>query len=348
MPSVKIAFWQASVYTELKGKKEVWILATQPLLGLHHVTAMASDVNATFHLLTQVLGMRLIKRTVNYDQPNTYHFYFTDVAGTPGTDLTFFFFPHQSRAIRGTNMIAKISLRVPDDQALLRWIQRLADAGIDATRIEQFGDAGLEFVDHDGQVYQLLSDAHDLTPARSQPWPDGPVDDDMAIGGLGPITLNVVNAEHLAYVLSEILGFHLLATEGSKQLFALGACGHSRQVIVDEQPHLPLAKAGYGMGHHVAFITQDLPHLQQWVAHLAQFDLSQSGVVDRFYFQSDYFRPSPQLLFELATQGPGFFQDEPQASAGSQLVLPPFLTAQRQQILSGLAPLSIGGRHDDL
>lgn len=316
-----------------------------PLLGLHHVTAMASDVQATYKLMTQVLGLRLIKQTFNQDQLDTYHFYFTDAAGTPGTDLTFFFFPHQKPAIRGTNMIAKISFRVPDDDALLQWADRLAANGIESTRIIQFGDAGLEFSDADGQLYQLLSDLHDPTPPLSQPWDHRSVPSTMAIGGLGPVTITVINAEHLGYVLSEILSFHLLATEGTKQLFALGAGGHSQQVILDQQPDLPLAQSGFGMAHHVAFETE-ITGLQQWQTALANFALPQSGIVDRYYFQSVYFRPNPQLLFEIATQGPGFFEDEPEATAGQQLALPPFLATQRAQILARL-PKFEGGRAND-
>ncbi len=317
------------------------------MLGMHHVTAMASDVQATYKLMTQVMGLRLIKQTVNQDQLDTYHFYFTDAVGTPGSDLTFFFFPHQQPAVRGTNMIAKISFRVPDDDALLQWADRLAAARIESTRVTQFGDAGLEFLDADGQVYQLLSDLHDPTPAPNHPWVNSSVPLSMAIGGLGPVTITIVNAEHLAYVLTEILGFHLLATEGTKQLFALGAGGHSQQLILDLQPDLPLAQSGYGMAHHVAFCTEDSATLKSWVAHLAKFDLPQSGIVDRFYFESDYFRPSPQLLFEIATQGPGFFQDEPEATAGQRLALPPFLVPQRAKLLANLPRFEGGWVNDD-
>ena len=311
------------------------------LLGLHHVTAMASDVQATYQLMTQVLGLRLIKQTVNQDQLDTYHFYFTDEVGTPGTDLTFFFFPQQKPAVRGTNLIAKISFRVPNDDALSQWADRLADFGIESTRMTQFGDAGLEFRDQDGQVYQFISDLHDPTPSRSQPWRKSTVPEALAIRGLGPITINVINAERLAFVLTEMLGFHLLATDGLKQLFALGDGGHSQQVILNPQS-TALTQAGFGMAHHIAFITEDLASLQQWATALAKFDLPHSGIVDRFYFQSDYFRPGPQLLFEIATKEPGFFQDEPEGTAGQHLVLPPFLAAQREAILANLPPFNGG------
>ncbi|KRL41612.1 VOC family protein [Lacticaseibacillus manihotivorans] len=312
-----------------------------PLLGLHHVTAMASDVQATYQLMTQVLGLRLIKQTVNQDQLDTYHFYFTDDVGTPGTDLTFFFFPHQKSAVRGTNLIAKISFRVPNDDALLQWADRLAASGIESSRVTQFGDAGLEFNDADAQVYQLISDRYETSPARSQPWTHSSVPLDMAIKGLGPITINVINADRLAFVLTDMLGCHLLATDGSKQLFALGIGGHSQQVILATKPE-PLTQAGFGMVHHVAFITEDLTSLQQWTTALAKFNLPHSGIVNRFYFQSDYFRPGPQLLFEIATKGPGFFQDEPEDTAGQHLILPPFLTSQREQILANLPTFEEG------
>lgn len=316
-------------------------MSLPPLLGLHHVTAMASDVQATYELMTQVLGLRLIKQTVNQDQLDTYHFYFTDNVGTPGTDLTFFFFPHQKPAVRGTNMIAKISFRVPNDDALLQWADRLAANDIESTRVTQFGDAALEFHDADGQIYQLISDRYDPTPARSQPWTHSSVPLEMAINGLGPITINVINADRLAFVLTDMLGFHLLATSGSKQLFTIGAGGHSQQLILATIPE-PLTQAGFGMVHHVAFITEDLTSLQQWATALAKFDLPHSGIVDRFYFQSDYFRPGPQLLFEIATKGPGFFEDEPEDTAGQHLILPPFLTSQREKILANL-PTFKGG-----
>lgn len=318
-------------------------MSLPPLQGIHHVTAMARDPQATFEFMTRVLGLRLIKQTVNFDQPDTYHFYFTDALGTAGSDLTFFFLPKLAPAVRGSNMIAAISFRVADDHALVQWAEHLASFGIESIRTTRFGDAVLAFENEDGQRFELWSDAHDPTPAVNQPWEQSPVAFDMALRGLGPVTISVINAAHLAYVLTDVLGFHLLATAGSQQLFGLGTGGHSQQVIIDAQPNLPVATQGYGMGHHIAFITEDQTSLQQWVAHLAEFDLSQSGIVDRYFFQSDYFRPSPQLLFEIATSGPGFFRDETPTQAGLKLSLPPWLAPQREAIQRQLPPFHIGG-----
>ncbi|WP_125707704.1 VOC family protein [Lacticaseibacillus porcinae] len=318
-------------------------MSLPPLQGIHHVTAIARDPKSSYEFMTHILGLRLIKQTVNFDQPDSYHFYFTDAVGTAGSDLTFFFLPKQLPAVRGSNMIAAISFRVVDDHALGQWAERLASFGIESTRQTRFGDAVLTFEDADGQVFELWSDTHDPTPAVNQPWDQSPVDAEIALRGLGPVTISVVNAAHLAYVLTDVLGFHLLATAKSQQLFALGTRGHSQQLIIDAQPNLPIATQGYGMGHHIAFITEDQASLQQWVAHLGEFDLSQSGIVDRYYFQSDYFRPSPQLLFEVATRGPRFFRDETPSQAGQQLVLPPWLAAQRQSLQPQLPPFQIGG-----
>lgn len=316
-----------------------------PLLGLNHVTAMAKDPEAIYALMVKVLGLHLIKKTVNQDALDTYHLYFTDDLGTAGTDMTFFTFPNQNRAQRGTNMISAVSFRVPTDAALDFWHERLADHGLHPGPIRQQFDAlVLDFTDADGQVYQLISDEHDHGVAGGTPWQHSDVPEEFAIVGLGPVTITIINLTHLDYVLTTVMGFAQIAEADSKRLYSVNAGGHGAQVIVEQNRTLPIAEEGYGMIHHAAFNTRDLASLHSWVNHIASFRLPQSGLIDRYYFQSNYFRAAPQVLFEIATAGPGFLQDEPYAEAGIKLELPPKLESRRKAIEAGLKPFATDWR----
>ncbi|KRM72871.1 ring-cleaving dioxygenase [Lacticaseibacillus brantae] len=321
-----------------------------PLLGMNHVTAMASDPQQIFDLMSKVLGLHLIKKTVNQDALDTYHLYFTDDMGTAGTDMTFFTFPNQAKGKKGTNMISRASFRVPNDAAIDYWLDRLNQHNVANEGITtQFGDKIINFHDQDDQQFQLISDEHNIGVAGGTPWQHNDVPDEFAITGLGPVTVTVFNVAHMDFVLTEIMGYTKQADEGNFGLYEVGhgepnLGGHGAQVIVEHREDLPVAEEGYGNIHHAAFNTEDRETLGTWIDRIRDYRLPQSGYIDRFYFKSDYFRAAPQILFELATAGPGFLQDETYDEAGIHLELPPFLESQRAKIEAGLKPVETDWR----
>ncbi|WP_054656473.1 ring-cleaving dioxygenase [Secundilactobacillus silagei] len=313
------------------------------LIGLHHITAITSSAPKIFHFMTEVLGLHLIKKTVNQDDVATYHLYFTDDMGTAGTDLTFFDFPGIGRGHYGKNSISRIGFRVPSDAALAYWAQRFAQYGVKTDAIqEQFGAKILPFYDFDQQRYQLVSDEHNAGLPGGTPYRHSPVPSEMAISGLGPTMITVSQPNRLGDILTNLMGFSQLATQGAQTLYELHNGGHGAQVIVESSLILPDGIQGFGTVHHMAFRTPDTDSLNYWIERIQQTDLHDSGFVERFYFQSEYFRTAPGVLFEIATDGPGFLVDETYEQAGIHLELPPFLEAQRSAIEANLVPFNSG------
>ncbi|WP_163540060.1 ring-cleaving dioxygenase [Gracilibacillus sp. YIM 98692] len=303
------------------------------LKGMHHVTAITSSAEKNYEFFTYVLGMRLVKKTVNQDDIQTYHLFFADDKGSPGTDMTFFDFPGIPKGSHGTNEIYKTSFRVPSDEALEYWEKRFNRLGVKHTEIrEQFGKKTLSFVDFDDQNYQLISDEHNQGVEAGAPWQDGPIPLEYAITGLGPLFVRIQDFKYFKQVMEKVLMFQEIDKDGSMHLFEVGEGGNGAQVIVEENKVLPMAQQGYGTVHHAAFRIDDEKTLHEWDAHYRRFGFQTSGYVDRFFFKSLYARVAPQILFELATDGPGFMGDEPYETLGEKLSLPPFLEDKRDQI----------------
>lgn len=313
------------------------------LIGLHHITAITSSAPKMFDFMTEILGLHLIKKTVNQDDVSTYHLYFTDDMGTAGTDITFFDFPGIGFGKYGKNSISRIGFRVPSDASLDYWQHRFDQAGIKTDAIQtQFGAKVLPFYDFDQQRYQLVSDEHNSGLAGGTPYRHSPVPSDMAIVGLGPTIITVAQSDSLAHVLTDTMGFTEIGRQGSQTLFELHDGGHGAQVIVERSLILPDGIQGYGTVHHIAFRTPDTDSLNDWIQRIKAAGLHDSGFVERFYFQSEYFRAAPGVLFEIATDGPGFLQDETYDEAGVHLELPPFLENQRTEIEANLVPFNSG------
>lgn len=313
------------------------------LIGVHHVTAITSDAQKIYDFFTKVLGLHLIKKTVNQDDVHTYHLYFTDDMGTAGTDMTFFDFPGIQKGRPGTNSISRTTFRVPNDAALEYWAARFSESEVAYEDVSvQFGTKMIKFHDFDDQQYALISDEHNEGIGGGTPWRDNDVPEKYAIVGLGPVYVTVINREHLSLVLTDLMGFTEKETEGAFSKFELNDGGHGAQVVVEHDPDAPLAVQGYGSVHHAAFQTNDEDSLHYWIERVRATGLPQSGFVDRFYFKSEYFRAAPQVLFELATNGPGFLQDETYEEAGIHLELPPFLEQRREEIQAGLNPIDTG------
>lgn len=308
--------------------------------GIHHVTAITSSAEKNYDFFTNVLGMRLVKKTVNQDDIQTYHLFFADDKGSAGTDMTFFDFPGIPKGVHGTNEIAKTSFRVPTDEALTYWERRFDRLGVNHEGIqEQFGKKTLAFVDFDEQAYQLISDEFNVGIASGEPWQNGPVPLEYAITGLGPIFIRIADFTYFKQVMEQVMLFEEIGQEGDAHLFEGGEGGNGAQVVVIHDETSPVARQGFGTVHHVAFRVDDRSVLDEWTARLQQFGLPTSGYVDRFFFESSYARVAPQILFEWATDGPGFMGDEPYETVGEKLSLPPFLEPKREQIEAMVRPI---------
>ncbi|PLT33378.1 ring-cleaving dioxygenase [Bacillus sp. V5-8f] len=310
------------------------------LKGIHHVTAITSSAEKNYEFFTYVLGMRLVKKTVNQDDIQTYHLFFADDTGSPGTDMTFFDFPGIPKGVHGTNEISKTSFRVPSDAALKYWVKRFDRLEVKHTGIkEQFGVKTLSFVDFDDQQYQLISDENNKGVVPGTPWQKGPIPLEYAITGLGPIFVRVANFDYFKEMMEKVLLFKEIAQEGSFHLFEVGEGGNGAQVIVEYNTILPEARQGFGTVHHAAFRVENRDVLDEWTNRMGSFGFQTSGFVDRYFFGSLYARVAPQILFEFATDGPGFMGDEPYETLGEKLSLPPFLEPKREQIEKMVRPI---------
>lgn len=316
------------------------------LNGLHHVTAVTGNAQANVDFYTQVLGMRLVKKTVNQDDVSAYHLFYGDELGNPGTELTFFEWARMGPNRNGPGSIAQTALRVPGQAALEWWAKRLTEHGVKHQGLSEFhGHALINFTDPEGQQLALIDDDG---ASGGTPWANSPVPAEYAIRGLFASTLIVRQLKPTAFVLTKIMGYRQVAeydlANGSGQrivVFGLDQGGGGKELYVIEQPQHAYGQLGTGGVHHIAFRTPDGEEQVQWLERLHAAGLRTSGLVDRFYFQSLYFRIPGGILFEIATDGPGFATDEAAEHLGEQLALPPFLEPHRQQIEAGLKPVEI-------
>ncbi len=312
------------------------------LTGIHHLTAITANAPANLHFYTQVLGLRLVKKTVNQDDTSAYHLFYADGLASPGTDLTFFDWP-VGREGRGTHSISRTGLRVGSAETVAWWKARFDELKVTAGDvIEIDGRLSVDFEDGEGQRFRLLDDGG-LAP--SHPWDRSPVPSEHQIKGLGPITMSVPDLTNTEIVLTHVMNMVESRTYpspdgvGEVHVFSMGEGGPAAELHVAVQPGLPTARQGAGAVHHVAFRVPDEAALHEWTARLQGFRLPSSGEVERYYFRSLYFREPNGILFEFATDGPGFAVDEPLETLGESLSLPPFLEGKRAQIEARLKPL---------
>ncbi|UNB46126.1 ring-cleaving dioxygenase [Staphylococcus coagulans] len=304
-----------------------------PLKGIHHVTAMTNDVERNYHFFTDVLGMRLVKKTVNQDDIYTYHTFFADDEGHAGTDMTFFDFPNNPKGASGTNSISRTAFRVPNDAALEYYQQRFDEFGVKHDDIDTLFDKKiLRFEEEDGQKYQLISDENNTGIEPGVPWKNGPVPQDKAIYGLGPIEITVSYYDEFKQTLMELYDMKPIIEEENVTLLEVGKGGNGGQVILRKDEGVQ-SRPGYGQVHHVSFRVEDDDALNSWFEKYNQLGVGSSGIVDRFYFKALYTRIG-HVLIELSTDGPGFAGDEPYETLGESLSLPPFLENQRDYIES--------------
>ena len=310
------------------------------LKGIHHLTAVSAKIKDNHHFYTKTLGMRLVKRSVNQDDVSAWHLFYADAVGTPGTDLTFFDWPVLSE-VRGTRSISKTSLRIAGQAAFDYWSRTLADHGVKAQPVvERDGRLTLDFEDPEGQRMSFV----DGGGATSQPWNKSPVPAEFQIQGLGPIHLSVPELKPTHSVLDRIGMLevrtypHPESPQDQVHVYEMGPGGPGAELHVAVQPSLDRARGGAGGVHHVAFRSPDADY-DAWAESLNAWGIQNSGKVDRHWFRSLYFREPNGILFEIATDGPGFGVDEDPATLGEKIVLAPFLEPQRKQIEAGLKPI---------
>ena len=354
------------------------------LTGIHHLTAVSARISRNYRFYTQVMGMRLVKRSVNQDDVRAYHLFYADAVGSPGTDLTFFDW-NVPEERRGTHSITRTHLRVTGEESLLWWAERLRqraaapkgepevrsgrgssrEPGAEGDTDRDGGNGGrpapagpawvgdvherdgrltLDFEDPEGQRLGLVDDGG--AGEEPVPWEHSPVPARHQVRGLGPVVLSVPSLTGTDRILTEVMGMRQVrryedaaAGQTNVHVYEMGEGGPHAEVHVAVQPDLPVARQGAGAVHHVAFRTPNEDEYHKWTERLNSQRVPNSGEIDRYYFRSLYFREPNGILFEIATDGPGFAVDEDPDTLGESVALPPFLEPQRERILAGLVPI---------
>lgn len=312
--------------------------------GIHHITAISSNPRQTYDFYTRVLGLRLVKKSVNQDDVRTYHLFFGDSLGEPGMDLTFFTFQPAQQGRHDAGQVGVISLAIPAS-SMEFWEKRLqGNETVVGERTVRFGYERLEFSDADGQQYEFVGVPADELDRLAHPqdiW-TAEVSAEHAIRCFWSARLDVVEKDQIAPVL-EVLGYSLIAEQGSTQLWQVPMEGElssrAKYMELEITPRSGRGLNAAGTVHHIAFEVPDDEALRDFQVRLFDLGLSPTPIIDRYYFHSVYFRTPAGILFELATSGPGFVADESPESLGEELALPPFLEPHRSVIESGLPPL---------
>ena len=311
------------------------------VLGLHHVTSISSDPQKTLDFCSKILGLRLIKLTVNYDDPSTYHLYFGDEIENPGTVLTFFPWPSQPSGRKGTGQATNTAFSIPQG-SITFWQDRLKSHSVsqEATQ-KRFGETVLSFEDQDGQGLELVGNKEN--EGRTG-WTHGPVPREHAIRGFHSVTLSEEVLERTESVLVDTLGFRLVGQEENRFRYEAGKGAADTIVDIVSRPNAQRGFVSVGTVHHVAFRAADDEHQKALRQEIVKADLNVTPVIDRNYFHSIYFREHGGVLFEVATDQPGFAIDESPEQLGTRLALPPWLEQSRAEIEKNLPPVSLPKR----
>lgn len=305
--------------------------------GLHHVTALCSDPKSNHSFYTGVLGLRLVKRTVNFDDPGTYHLYYGDGAGSPGTILTFFPWLGMPRGRPGAGQTAATAFRT-GASSLDWWMRRLKDSKVPVSGpTKRFGEGVIEFSDPDGLGLEIV--AAEGPPPAAPAWGKSPVPAEHALCGFHSVTLSEAAQGATDAVLAGQMGYEAMGEEGGRFRYRAPGAGAASLLDILVQPGGRPGLQGAGTVHHIAFRVGDETSQLGWREKLARSGLSVSPVMDRSYFHSIYYREPGGVLFEIATDGPGFATDEKAESLGERLMLPAQYEAARSQIERSLPPL---------
>ncbi len=312
---------------------------SKQLPGIHHVTAIAGDPQRNIDFYTDVLGLRLVKQTINYDDPGTYHFYYGDTVGSPGTLLTFFPWPGAQRGRVGVGQASATAFSVPQ-ASLGYWIERLVRLGVPFTGPStRFGEQTLAFTDTDAMPLEIIAHKGEQTGGG---WDGGDIPSEHAIRGIHSVTLSVADSAPTIALLTGALGFRQIGAENGRQRFEAGnGSGAGAQVDILHQPGGPRGAMGTGVVHHIAWRTPDDAAQKEWQESLTAAGVGVTEVMDRQYFHSIYFREPGGVLYEIATDQPGFLVDETAETLGSTLRLPQWLEPERRRIEEALPPVHV-------
>jgi glyoxalase family protein len=308
------------------------------LPGIHHVTSITGDVQKCVDFYVGVLGLRFVKKSINQDVPDTYHIYFGDYAGSPGTAITFFGWPSWPARRAGNGQVTTVSFAVPPD-SLDFWNTRLRTLDVESTRTSRFGADALVIADPDGIELELVGDI--ASDFKWVPWPDGPVDRDHAIRGFHSVTMTVAEATATLDFVVKTMDFRKTGQDGRRTRLETGAGGQHSILDVVESPDGPEGEESVGTVHHVAWRAVDSGHQAEWREVLVRAGRNVTPVIERYYFKSIYFREPGGILFEIATDGPGFTVDEPIESLGTTLSLPPWFDVRRDALDETLPPIVV-------
>jgi len=308
------------------------------LLGIHHITAIAGQPQLNIDFYAGVLGLRLVKVTINFDDPGTYHLYYGDGAGHPGTIMTFFPWPGAPRGRKGTGQVTSTAFAVPA-AAIPYWIARFNEHQVPHTGpVDRFGEQVLACSDPDGLGIELIATAT-VPPDRA--YLEGPVPTESAIHGFHSASLTEGGYQRTAALLTDTMGFHLVGQEGNRFRYATGAGGASTIADVLCAPEERSGRVAVGTVHHIAWRTADDQQQRAWQEELAHLGYDVTPIIDRKYFHSIYYREPGNILFEIATDPPGFAVDEAPEELGSKLQLPPWLEGSRDELMGILPPIRL-------
>ncbi len=318
------------------------------LTGIHHISAMTGDAQANIDFYTRLLGMRIVKKTVNQDAVDVYHLFYADGKGQAGTDLTFFAFNNIARNHPGSGEINEIVLRVERNDSIDWWKQRFDQFGV--TYGEETTLAGhryLPFQDPEGQRLALMADeGGEVSIPGGEPWEHSTVPAEHVITGLGAVSITTGRPQQTLAMLTDVMGFEIADDQQGPEhpdhrivLLKIGVGGPNGLMVVHVRPDLPLARNGRGGVHHVAFRVPTFEAHHEWNQYLKGRGVQVTDEIDRFYFKAMYFREPGGVLYEISSDGPGFDTDEPGETMGEQLTLPPAFAPHREQIEPQLAPL---------
>ncbi|MFD0675567.1 MULTISPECIES: ring-cleaving dioxygenase [unclassified Paenibacillus] len=307
--------------------------------GHHHISMLTKDAQKNNHFYQKVLGLRRVKKTVNQDNPAMYHLFYGDLTGSPGTELSFFEMPKVGSTVRGTNAITQIGLLVPSYESLVFWKKRFESLDVKHGEITRYADRdALHFEDSEGLRMILLNNNGEVVPENWSGWADSVVEQQHRILGMGTVEITVRNLDRLANTLKDMFGYTEASRSDTEAIYQ-SVAGQSFGEIVIKQEEGPSEKPGKGSIHHLAIRVKSEDELRYWDEVVKARGFQSTGVVDRFYFKSLYFRESNGILFEIATDGPGFTTDSTIDALGKALDLPPFLEERRAEIEGKLIPL---------
>ncbi|WP_106767058.1 ring-cleaving dioxygenase [Paenibacillus faecalis] len=307
--------------------------------GHHHISMLTKNAQINNEFYQNILGMRRVKKTVNQDNPFMYHLFYGDLTGSAGTELTFFEMPAAGRTVRGTNAITQIGLLVPSSESLVYWKERFEQLDVKHSDITTYaGREALPFEDSEGLRLILINNDGAEVPKDWTAWEQSSVDPKHRILGMGSVEITVRNLDKLAKTLMEIFGYVEVSRSEQEGVYQSVEGQVLGEIVVKEQDG-PSERPGRGSIHHLAIRVKNDEELAYWDEAVKKRGFSSSGIIDRFYFKSLYFRESNGILFEIATDGPGFTADSTVEALGKKLDLPPFLEPRRAEIEAGLAPL---------